>query len=272
MIGSLKSLIRKIPFIYNILMAIYSKFIWPFVSGHASRMKNYYFNDKKNDINNLTSYGFKNPKPYLDRQWRFGGGKDHAYRRYYTAKFNNKNVFIKVAKNDATIENEIIMANFMQDFSFDFIIPVVAAEEKFGADMKMLATEFTVGLHSFALPETLEEFDNYCKEFLTILDEFQNKKIVHADIHPNNLVLTENNNLCVIDFGISSVIDKTNKVDYSARPGTYYIKTDFGRIYDDAYSFIKMVELLNPSKEMLSSPYFCNIKEKIGTNILKINL
>jgi hypothetical protein len=72
--------------------------------------------------------------------------------------------------------------------------------------------------------------------------------------------------LMLIDFGISYSENLENTVNYVARPGTYYKETENGtRFYDDAYSFVKMIEKLSPPATFLQSEQYLKIVERIGS-------
>ena len=213
----------------------------------------------------LKTYGFRKIRYFNTPAWRFGMGLDHAYRRYYTAFYEEKKVFIKVAKNDATIENEIIMGEkLLGNAVLRGGQPVVSAKA-FAEHTMMLAMPFETGLESYSLPDTREELELRCKDFLAVLAALQELQVIHADIHQNNLMLNAQKKPVLLDYGISMVKGQSNQVDYRARPGTFYTETEQKiRTYDDAYSFIMMLERLGLPEDWKATPSYIQIKNRIG--------
>ena len=85
-------------------------------------------------------------------------------------------------------------------------------------------------------------------------------------------MLNAQNHLVLLDFGISKFLDNTNNVDYIARPGTFYQKTEKGRIYDDAYSFLCMIEKYSESSKILDSEEYNDIKKRVGQAYFEVLL
>ena len=197
------------------------------------------------------------------------GGYAHAYRRYYVAAFNGKKVFIKIAKNDSTILNEIELGIHLKPYQLLFACEEEHYDKDFCADgTSMLASDYIENISSFAVPESYEAFAILCNDFLELLQQLELCNVVHADIHRNNLMMKNNGKLVLLDFGISKILSENNTVDYIARPGTYYrvINDNKGkyRIYDDAYSFCRLVESLEIPVEWLEAEEYQNIQRRIG--------
>ena len=215
-------------------------------NGYYKNMLCYLFGVYWGEKRALKRYGFLKSKLYKSTSWRFGKGKDGAFRRYYSAYYDGVRTFVKISKNDSTVKNEIKFAEYLKCVQPSFVTSTVTTALNFNNGFDMLAIEFCDDLRSFSIPKTEYEFEQLCDQFLGILDGLQSMKIVHADIHKNNLMIKDNR-LILIDFGISYSENLDTSVDYSARPGTFYKETDDGlRFYDDAYSFVKMVEKLSP--------------------------
>lgn len=272
MIQFLRKTTQNTPKLRRIMSIVYGIFIEPFASGWFSYMFRYTLFVRRTEINALKALDFYNIHCYLTKAWRRGTELDHAHRRYYKAKYHDKEVFIKVAVNDATIENEIIIAEYLSSLSFSFVIPTVLASRHFNGEMNLLAIEYVSGIHPFVIPKDIKRFEIYCCEYLKILQVFEKNGIVHADIHPNNLVFDKDNKLIVIDFGISRILGQKNTVDYVARPGTYYRNLGNTRVYDDAYSFVKMIEKMDTSNELLTNTIFKKIVGRIDKNTLVVDI
>lgn len=271
MINFLREATRNTPRLRRVLSTIYGICVEPFISGYIWYMVKYHIFVERKEKEELRKLGFSNIRCYLSKSWRRGTELDQAHRRYYSAIYQNKPVFVKVAKNDATIVNEIVMAEYIAPLSLPFVIPTAFTKMDFMGDWKVMAVEFVEGIHSFSFANS-REFERYCDEYLSILQEFEKHRIVHADIHPDNLVLDNDNKLAVIDFGISSIIGNINSVDYIARPGTHYREVSSLRIYDDAYSFVKMIEKMGAPNEMKQSDAYKKIVERIDRFTLNVDL
>lgn len=273
MLSKLASFFKKYPFVHRILSFIYNKFIIKLISGYYWRCIKYYFVTYFPETNHLKKYGFVNIKPVNLSGWRWGKGLDKAYRRYYVANYECKKCFVKVAKNDATIINEIQVNSYIKDCcgSVDFTTKLIMCDKNFCEDTAMMAIEFISDLQKFYIPQDVGEFEVLCKSFeriLKILEEFQ---IVHADIHKGNLMIKDGKPV-LLDFGISKIKNVENDIDYKARPGTFFRTNDTERTYDDAYSFIKMLEKMNISEEFKNLPTYKSIENLCDVNYFTVNI
>ena len=235
---------------------------------HLKRMWRYQIQIAGPELKKLKTYGFQKIRYFNTPAWRFGMGLDHAYRRYYTAFYLGKKVFIKVAKNDATIENEILFGEKLQGNPVLRGGQPVASDRNFADKTMMLAMPFETGLVSYSLPDTREKFEEQCKDFLAVLAALEKLQVIHADIHQNNLMLNAVKQPVLLDYGISMVKGQPNAVDYRARPGTFYTEAESNgnkvRTYDDAYSFVMMLERLGLPQEWKDVPSYVKIQNRIG--------
>lgn len=269
MIDKLRELTKNTPRLRKIMSFFFGLAFEPFISGYAAYMVKYLIFSYSKEKASLKQMGFTHIHLHLTKQWRRGDELDGAHRRYYKSQYGNHTVFIKVAFNDATIENEIYMSEFLETLLGNYIPSTIASSRCFQGDKKLLGIEFQDGLKPFYIPSSKELFERYCKEFLDILDVFCEHRIVHADVHPKNLMIDTNNDIHLLDFGISGIAGNQNLVDYNARPGTYYSEAGEYRIYDDAYSFVQMCNKLSMPDEY-KNYYYRKIEEHIGRNVLKI--
>lgn len=245
--------------------------IYPFLNGYYSFMIKYFLSIKQEEVKFLKDYGFSDIRPFKSRSWRIGGEVDHAYRRYYTANCGSTLCFIKVAQNDSTIFNEISVAEQLAEKNIRFISKVMASDTNFAGGKQMLATEFIRGLHPISKESVYNDVEivtapqliDCCKQMLKILDTLESLQLVHADIHKGNLMLDDNDNLILLDFGISKFLNRENDVNYSLRPGTFYRELAEGRIYDDAYSFLKLICRYESCKEIENDDAYKDICYRI---------
>lgn len=268
---SLRELIRKFKWIHKPISWFFYYFIYPVYNGYYSFMLKYLFCIKREEIKDLMNHGFIDVKPFKTRSWRIGTEQDQAHRRYYTATYRGTKCFIKVAQNDSTIGNEIAIAEQLKDKDISFISKIIIADGNFSKDKQLLATSFTPGLHPISEESVYNDVQvvssskllQYCKQMKVILQSLEELKLVHADIHKGNLMLDANDNLILLDFGISKFLDKDNCVEYHYRPGTFYRETDEGRVYDDAYSFIALINRYDACQEIKHTNEYKAIYDRI---------
>ncbi len=240
----------------------------------------YFIKSYRHEVKMLKKIGFAQLNLFKTRSWRIGKELDHAYRRYYTGFYDGQKCFIKIAENDSTIENELFVAKNLIGKKFTFISKIICIDSSFDGNKKMLATIFTKGLHPLSKESIYHDVEtvraesllDYCRQMRNILQQLEKIKLVHADIHKGNLMLDENDHLILLDFGISKFLDKGNNVDYISRPGTFYRNTSGGRIYDDAYSFIQMINRYDAIKDIMESGEYKSIVERIDKVAFTVNI
>ncbi|MBQ4153923.1 MAG: hypothetical protein IJE01_01820 [Clostridia bacterium] len=263
---SLKDSIKKIPIVYPVLSYIKNEVFLPIKSGHMRFFVYFILFIMYDETKALKSRGFKNIHIFMPFTWRIGKGRDYAFRRYYTACLNGIKVFIKIGKNDSTVVNEAKIYNYIGKEKFNFLANAVFIDHNFADDTVMIANEFIEGLDSVEKISQKSDFENICQAFLIALDELEKLEIIHADIHKGNIMYAQNKGLYLLDFGISFIKGKEKTVNYSARPGTFYINDlqNKQRKYDDAYSFTRMIECLKFPEEWLQTEAYIKITERIG--------
>ena len=272
MFDNLKKRLKKYPKIRKTLRTIINYTYVYVKNGYYKNMLLYFVKYRNSEKRALKKYGFRKSKIHNTHFWRYNDGTDRVYRRYYSAFLNDKKVFVKICKNDSTAQNEIKIYKYLASFDIPFLLKAESHSLDFNKGYSMLSLDFCTNLKPFAIPSTVDEFSNYCRQFLAIIGELNKIKLLHADIHKNNLVLNDKDELCLLDFGISISQNVENSVNYLARPGTYYIQNDNIRIYDDAYSFVKMVEQLNPRKEFLECDEYKQVCEKIDEFSIRLDM
>lgn len=273
MIEKVKAMIRGNKLLYRILAGTYRNTVYLVKCGYAQSMTKYLLKTAGPEKQKLRQMGYTGIKAYKSKTWRIGKGLDGAHRRYYTAFKDGKKVFIKVAMRDATIRNEIELAQYLQGKPLDFICPVVEFTQDFAPQTMMLANAFLDGVSSLELPSDISGFRDICRQFCVMLEQLDKHGVIHADIHKNNLMMINKKRLVLFDFGISMIRGQKNSIDYVARPGTFYTTPAEGqRVYDDAYSFVKQMEAFHLPEEWKATEEYQTIVKAIGSNAATVEL
>lgn len=262
----IKELLRKMPILFAILSFAKYKMYLPLKRGQVFYYVKYLICERKGEIKKLKKLGFNGIKTFEPFSWRIGKEKDKAHRRYYKAYYYGEKCFIKIGKNDSTVKNEAQIYLDLINEKIDFIAKILYIDMNFSKNTVLVANKFIENMHSIGETSGIDEFKKICFLFCGVLDELKKKEIIHADIHKGNLMITQEKKVILLDFGISIKEKKENCVDYKSRPGTFYItrKNDGIRTYDDAYSFVKMIELLNVPDDWKNSSEFDLVRKKIG--------
>ena len=270
---SVKSFYKKIPLIGPFSVFLYKKTIKRWKNHYFFNKKFYNKNIKRNEINSLKSIGVFNIKELDFDSWKFDSGLDHSFRRYYLALYKGKESFIKISNNDLTVLNEIEISSRRPEFEFS---PKTYFIDQNFNDGYLIIQEKKHNLKKLYFKDFVH-FQFICRQVNKILDELFTIGLVHCDIHRGNLLLdNKTSRVYLLDYGISRFIDVPNKIDYVARPGTYYRVYKKGnktiRIYDDAYSFVKTTENLSIQKEWENCSDFQEIKKKIDRLFVEIEV
>ena len=61
---------------------------------------------------------------------------------------------------------------------------------------------------------TEAEARKYTKQITLAIHHCHRFKVVHRDLKPDNLIFTESMDIKLIDFGLSNMIKKSNKVEF----------------------------------------------------------
>lgn len=272
MINSVISKLKKDGKFYKFLRIWYRSLYLPIKSGRFFYMLKYILLYKHKEIKNIKAVGFVNIKPFNKALWRIGKHTDKVERRYYIGDLFDERCFIKIAKNDLTTQNEIEIYKRLKDINWNFIPKCKFYDSNFESDdTVLLANEYIDGLRNIDLQES--NIQHICLAFDRILDSMYDVGLVHADIHKGNLMLDKDDNIVLMDFGISCFPSIGNNVDYINRPGTFYRhNNDEIRIYDDAFSFLEMLEKMGIDSDMKKNEYYSIVAKKVDRLTLNINL
>lgn len=128
----------------------------------------YLYKDRKNDITGLKRYKFQEIQQFEPKTWRYGKGKDNAYRRYYIAQLEGEKYFIKIAENDETVRNEIKIQKYLHTMKFKHTPECKIADSSFNETQTMMAISYIEDLYLISKPTNLNSLDVLCNEFISI--------------------------------------------------------------------------------------------------------
>lgn len=265
----LRKIVGDRPGIRKILSKVYRTFFYPVFSGHLFYNIYYFWFVRKNEIVELRKLGLENIHQFKIDTWRIGKSKDKAFRRYYRGIYNNKDCFVKIAsRNDSTVLNEIVIQERLKG-KLDAYSPRCLFLSRNFNDNNIIIVEYIDELR--CIPEiydvyTLENIIEKCQNLLINLEKIE---LIHADIHRGNLMMDNQENLILLDYGISKLIGVENDVDYISRPGTFYQKDGKYRIYDDAYSMFMLIKSLIKNKSIESNIELKKLEQRIGSVCFK---
>lgn len=232
---------------------------------------NYLQNDHKQTVAKLESYGFSGISPFKVQQWYTGDDEEKTIRKYYRAYYGSVKAFIKLTTNDSTRGNEIFVNHYLSENGIRFVPQLIMYDYAYDEDSSVFATEYVDNLSHFHAGDTCIQFEERCQRFLAILYQFDELDIIHGDISAQNLLLGPNEELVLIDFGIGRVPQSEKfDINYVAHDGNHYILNGNTRLYDDAYSFSRMIEELNVSEKYKATDSYQEILNRIGRNYYKI--
>jgi len=213
---------------------------------------------------------------YKIRQWRFNikkkTSKLKSSRVYYSAEYEEKKCFIKIVKNSRVIENEIFINEYMSRCGIQFVPKIFMGDIDFTEDSSVLVTESIPDISGFKLPDDEQIFSQICEEFEHIHSYFHKYDIIHGDMSVFNVFLNHENRLLIIDFGIAwapgSEIFRIN----APRIGTYFMLSETHCIYDNAYSFLKILDDCGISLEFKQKECYKRIEKLVGKHTHKTAL
>jgi len=68
---------------------------------------------------------------------------------------------------------------------------------------------------------TLKEAVNFLEQGLTFIQQLENNKIVHRDIKPENIIISKNNKVYFLDFGIARILNASSLTNTAAIAGPH---------------------------------------------------
>lgn len=165
---------------------------------------------------------------------------------FFTGQKGNTNLFIKLYKSkDKNIREAQMLLQIHNNKPCSYV-PILY-EYSLSNDGFILMIE---KLDGFPLAKRMsdlnfEVFDDILEQFTEILEDLHNKSIVHCDIRPDNILLSNINKIKIIDFeyAVCKKIDTLQYLHFEKKHilknlGAHYAVGDF--VWDDAYSFYKI--------------------------------
>jgi len=234
-------------------------------------LSSYFLFYHREAIAKLSRFGFAEVRAFRIQKWRrFQTG--NVFRYYYTAQFNGEKCFVKLS-NDSTIVNEIFVNSYITQCGVSFVPKLLIGDTNYAKDSYLLALEFRSDLSNFRLPDDEKAFESLCHEFRRVYDKFKEFGIIHGDISASNLLLDTDNRISLIDFGIGRVPgSEAIEIDMNTHCGTYYRTNKTGKVYDDVYSFLCMLDDCGIPAAYKQKECYKNIKSLIGTHTYKISV
>lgn len=181
----------------------------------------------------------------------------HLGYRYYVGFYNDKKVFVKFNTKVNWILNEIENIKYIQESS-KYLSEKIPKMYQYKVTPKygFIVEEF---FEYESIEKCIDKKENMDKnkiyfQFIEIIKEMQRIKIIHLDINENNLYVSKESDIFIIDFGFS-MIDKKDKINFI---GNKHLKDlillnlntetrlEPGCI-DDAISFIEVAKKIDPS-------------------------
>lgn len=221
----------------------------------------------------LASYGMSRIEAYNTDRWYIGSPEDATLRKYYRAEYMGRSCFVKLASHDSSSRNEIFVNEHMARGGLDFVPKLLLFDHDFDRDGTLLVTEFLEGIRDFQMAATAEGFASQCAEFLADLKLLRRLGVHHNDISRSNLLLDSQGRLVFSDFGIGYAPGAEKfHIDYRVHDGTFYRDHGHMRRYDDAYSFVRMLEALGLPDEYKATREYASVCAEIDGDPFVVDL
>jgi len=227
-------------------------------------------------VKKLESYGLRDIKIYHFRvwlwwQWRKAATESNTKRYYYKANFNNKTCFVKLAKNDYAIKNEIFMCKYLTRSGIGFVPEYLLSDEDYDKYTSLLVTGFISDMRLFTLPADEKTFESICGEFEQILYCFTQHNVFHGDISASNVLMDSENHITIIDFALGSA--PGSEVYKLKNPrGINYRLSGNVCTYDNAYSFIKLLDDCGIGGAYKNKDCYKSIERLIGAHTRSVTV
>lgn len=127
----------------------------------------------------------------------------------------NKEIAIKKENNDSVVKilkHETTILNYLYTHGCK-CIPIVFWFGLYNNSTYLVMTYYPCSLYDYRKKNKLEENEihNIMIQMINILEHIHKHFVIHRDIKPHNFMMDENNDLFLIDFGISTIyIDDNN--------------------------------------------------------------
>jgi len=132
-------------------------------------------------------------------------------------RFNTLFNTIEVQANFLTeYNNQKLYTDFLEEFKFSNIRIPKLYDELCTDEYIVMEWIDGVKLNSDIIKERKINTDNIINNLIKfMIDPLFEYDVIHGDLHPGNVLLDENNNLCILDFGLVCHIDPDTQVSYT---------------------------------------------------------
>jgi len=199
-------------------------------------------------------------------------------RFFYKATYDEKPCFIKLEKyftqrsEYCSTIREIRAYKQMSKFDLEFIPALLLSDESYEKNTAMIATEFIPDLMNFKIPIDKKEFEVICEQLEHIHGQMREADIVHGDLSVSNLSMTKDQHIVIIDFGIAySPTFKAFQLD-TAHVGTHFKVSENKCIYDNAYSFLRIMDDCGISETFKQEECYKRLQRLVGAHTHVINI
>ena len=227
----------------------------------------YFLLHHRKTIAKLSSYGLTDIRVYCVRHWYMGLGEEKLVRLFYKTKLDGTWCFVKLVENDSSIAKEIFINKYITERGIEFVPKLLLSDDN------LLVIEFIQGMKKFKLPDDEKAFENMCADFKNIHACFKKFDIIHGDISASNVLLDKDNKIVLIDFGVGwvpgSEVFPSNHVIHH---GTYYVESDNIRIYDNAFSFLRVLDYYKIPAKFKQMKCYKEIEQLVGAHCKELTI
>lgn len=188
-------------------------------------------------------------------RFRHGWRMEPIFSQYYTGKYKGNKIFCKVYRmpDYGCIERErktLLYIASTEDKRLTNAVPRVI-DSFLSDDIRILITEYIEGK---SLKESGNSSSKLYHEFRKIWEGLSDNGIIHVDIRPENFIVTKDNTVKIIDFGMAYVKKYeqedelySNRIFPTALWGTGCKKYNpADGVYDDAYAMLRTLKDVDP--------------------------
>jgi len=202
---------------------------------------------------------------------------------FFTGTFAKKDIFTKLYLDKNKSQRESRVLEYITKYENNVLLPKLINDGICLNGYFVVAEKINaVNLSSIINTFSLIKFHRLVNQFVLILEDFNTIGIVHCDITPSNVLVTQQGDLIIIDFEYSvckknsNYKDLTfeNKTKLKLLGGRYrYAKEEF--VWDDAHSFLSIAKEIILSNnfdknELISAEEELTILEsRVGLNQFK---
>lgn len=167
---------------------------------------------------------------------------------FFTGRYKEENTFIKLYLDRRKNQRESRILECIHSISNGLLVPKFIDDGVYsGGYFVLLEKVEAKSLNSILGNITPETFHSLLDQFIYILGEFSRIGLVHCDITPDNIMVTKQDEIVIIDFEYSIFKGNPDYQDFSfARKsvlkalGGEHSMT--GSVWDDAYSFLSIAK------------------------------